>query len=105
MLGKPQEKFFFSGRATKRGGGLNVCATKEKRRFFYVRKKVPMGGAKGLCSRATKKITFFCGFPFLLNAVHSISLMVLPLKEDFFLLILNMLHLTSGNKVVYDKCL
>ena len=38
--------------------------------FFYARKKVPMapkprrgGGAKGLSGRATKKRTFFWGFP------------------------------------------
>ena len=30
---------FLSGQATKRGGGLNGCATKEKRTFFNVRKK------------------------------------------------------------------
>ena len=62
---------FLSGRATKRGEGLNGCATMEKYVFFYVRKKVPMAtkprgrGAKDLSGRATKKRTFFFGFPYL----------------------------------------
>ena len=33
---------FLSGRTTKKGGGLNGCATKEKRTFFNVRKKIPL---------------------------------------------------------------
>ena len=39
-----KEKFQVSNgsRATKGGGGLNGCATKEKYIFFNVRKKVPM---------------------------------------------------------------
>ena len=46
------------------GGGLNGCATMERRTFFNVRKKgptatKPRGGAKGLSGRATKKRTFF----------------------------------------------
>ena len=37
----------------------------EKELFFKVRKKVPLATkpAKGLSGRATKKRTFFCGFP------------------------------------------
>ena len=62
MEGKPQKKSsFLSGQATKRGGELNGCATKEKVTFFNVRKKVPM---------ATKKRTFFCGFPHMLIKVY-----------------------------------
>ena len=39
-LGKPQkESYFLSGRATKRGRGLNGCATKEKRTFFVMQGK------------------------------------------------------------------
>ena len=63
------KKVLFLGAGPLRGGwGLNGCATKEKRTFFNVRKKVPKasrpgGGAKGLSGRATKKITFICGFP------------------------------------------
>ena len=51
---------FLNDQATRSGGGLNGCATKEKRIFFNVGKKVPMatkprGWAKGLYSgRATK---------------------------------------------------
>ena len=47
---------FLSGRATKRGGGLNGCATKEKITFFNVRGKVPMA------TRPLRK-ELFCGFP------------------------------------------
>ena len=42
-LGKPQKSSFLSCRATKRGGGLNGCATKEKSTFFNVRKKSSYG--------------------------------------------------------------
>ena len=66
-MGSRKKRSFLSGRATKRGGGLNVCVTeREKKTFVNVRKKVPMatkpgpgGGAIGLSGRATKKITFF----------------------------------------------
>ena len=34
VLGKPQKNYFLSDRATKRGGGLNRCATKEKELFL-----------------------------------------------------------------------
>ena len=51
-------------------GGLNGCATKEKRTFSLMEGKKFLwpisrggGGPKGLSGRATKKITFFCGFP------------------------------------------
>ena len=33
-LGKPQKNSFLSGRATKRGGGLNGCATKKTQLFL-----------------------------------------------------------------------
>ena len=42
QLGKPQKKVIFLVAGPLRGGGLNGCATKEKRTFFDVRKKVPM---------------------------------------------------------------
>ena len=56
---------FLPGRATKRGGGLNRCATKEKRTFFFnVRSKIPMATKpSGLSGRATKKRTFFLWLP------------------------------------------
>ena len=34
IKGRRKKKFFISGPATKRGGGLNECATKEKITFF-----------------------------------------------------------------------
>ena len=57
-----------AGPLKDRGGAKRVCH-KGKITFFTIRKKVPMankprgGGTKGLSGRATKKITFFCGFP------------------------------------------
>ena len=47
---------FFVARSL-RGGGLNGCATKEKKIFFNERKKVPLsrgGGAKDLHGRVSK---------------------------------------------------
>ena len=52
-----------------RGGGLNGCATKEKRTYFYCEEKSSYGGAKGLSGRATKKRIFFPG----------------PLRKELFL--------------------
>ena len=42
ILGSRKKSSFLINRATKRGGGLNGCASKEKSFFFNVRKKVPM---------------------------------------------------------------
>ena len=65
-LGKPQKNSFLSGRATKRGGGLNGCATKEKRTFFNVREKSSYGhyaegggGLKALVAGPQRKEVFF----------------------------------------------
>ena len=58
-----KKNYFLSGRATKRGGGLNGCATKGKRTFFLMQGKKFLwppsrgGEAKGLSGRATKKLT------------------------------------------------
>ena len=59
-----KKSFVLSGRATKREGGLNGCATKEKRLFFNVKKKVPMatkprgGGLKAIVAGPLKKTLF-----------------------------------------------
>ena len=59
--GRRKKSSFLSGRATKRGWGLNGCATKEKRIYFlmFLWPLSRGGGAKSLSGRATKKITFF----------------------------------------------
>ena len=60
---------------------------RKKELVFNVRKKVPIatkprgwGGAKGLSGRATKKKTFFCGFP---NgpSKHNLSLLEIDVRE------------------------
>ena len=66
--GSRKKSSCLSGRATKRGGGQNGGATKEKRTVFNVRKKFLWtlsrgpGGSKGISGRATKKRNFY-GFP------------------------------------------
>ena len=49
-LGKPQKRVLFLVAGSLRGGGQNVCASKEKR-------------TKGLSGRATKKRTFILRIP------------------------------------------
>ena len=51
----PKKGFFFGGRAQIEGEKVSVAL-----------RRGGGGGAKGLSGRATKKRTFFCGFP---NAV------------------------------------
>ena len=56
-LRKPQKNYFLS---TKRGWGLNGCATKINRTFFTERKKVPMAtkprrGLKALVAGPLRK--------------------------------------------------
>ena len=65
-LGEQQKSYFLSGRAAKRGGGLNGCATMKKKTFFNVRKKVPLatkpkgeGGLKALVAGPLRKEPFF----------------------------------------------
>ena len=74
MLGKPQKNYFLSGRATKRGGWLNGCATKEKRPFFNVRGKVPMTtkpeGGGGLKTLVAGPLRIFLFFLFAASLMH-----------------------------------
>ena len=65
--GSRKKSSFLRGPATKRGEGLNGCATKEKRTFFFnVREKVPMatkskprgGGLKAFMEGPLRKEPF-----------------------------------------------
>ena len=42
LRGTAKKSSFLSGRATKRGGGLNGFATKKKITFYKCKQKVPM---------------------------------------------------------------